>query len=114
MPITNDRQYPTKEHSAQGQRYFNDLSVTSADDLVIVCVSSIRPFSYFLAKPLKRQQKINLKMPSAKVVRCIICLHYLTNLSIRQSDLDFHCLLERLFKHFSRRQKQTTFIVIGL
>ena len=32
---------------------------------------------------------------------------------IRQSDLGLHCLLERLLKHFSRRQKQTTFVVIG-
>ena len=31
-----------------------------------------------------------------------------------QSDLGLHCLLERLLKHFSRRQKQTTFVVIGL
>ena len=25
-----------------------------------------------------------------------------------------HCLLESLLKHFSRQQKQTTFVVIGL
>ena len=32
-----------------------------------------------------------------------------------QSDPGLHCLLERLLKHFSRRQilKQTTFVVIG-
>ena len=30
------------------------------------------------------------------------------------SDLGQHCLLERLLKHFSRRQKQTTFVVIGV
>ena len=30
-----------------------------------------------------------------------------------QSDLNLHCLLERLLKHFSRRQKQTNFVVIG-
>ena len=30
-----------------------------------------------------------------------------------QFDLDQHCLLKRLLKHFSRRQKQTTFVVIG-
>ena len=29
------------------------------------------------------------------------------------SDLSLHCLLERLQKHFSRRQKQTNFVVIG-
>ena len=29
------------------------------------------------------------------------------------SDLSLHCLLERLLKHFSRRQKQTIFVVIG-
>ena len=33
---------------------------------------------------------------------------------IEQSDLGLHCLLERLLKHFSRRQKQTTFFVIGV
>ena len=31
-----------------------------------------------------------------------------------QSDLGLHCLLERLPKHFSRRHKQTTFVVIGV
>ena len=31
-----------------------------------------------------------------------------------QSDLGLHCLLERLLEHFSRRQKQTTFVVIGV
>ena len=31
-----------------------------------------------------------------------------------QPDLGLHCLLERLLKHFSRRQKQTTFVVIGV
>ena len=30
------------------------------------------------------------------------------------SDLGLHCLLVRLLKHFSRRQKQTTFVVIGV
>ena len=29
-----------------------------------------------------------------------------------QSDLGLHCLMERLLKNFSRRQKQTTFVVI--
>ena len=29
------------------------------------------------------------------------------------SDLGLHCLTKRLLKHFSRRQKQTTFVVIG-
>ena len=33
---------------------------------------------------------------------------------IGQSDLGLHCLLERLLKDFSRRQKQTTFVVIGV
>ena len=27
--------------------------------------------------------------------------------------LSLHCLLERLLKHFSRRQKQSNFVVIG-
>ena len=31
-----------------------------------------------------------------------------------QSDLGLQCLLERLLKHFSSRQKQTTFVVIGV
>ena len=31
-----------------------------------------------------------------------------------QSDLSLHCLLDGLLKHFSRRQKQTTFVVIGV
>ena len=31
-----------------------------------------------------------------------------------QTDLGLHCLLERLLKHFSRQQKQTTFVVIGV
>ena len=30
-----------------------------------------------------------------------------------QTALSLHCLLERLLKHFSRRQKQSNFIVIG-
>ena len=30
-----------------------------------------------------------------------------------QSDLSLLCLLERLLKHFSRRQKQTNIVVIG-
>ena len=30
------------------------------------------------------------------------------------NDLGLHCLLKRLLKHFSRRQKQTTFVVIGV
>ena len=30
-----------------------------------------------------------------------------------QSDLSLHCLLERLLKHFSRRQKQMNVVVIG-
>ena len=30
-----------------------------------------------------------------------------------QSDLGPHCLPKRLFKHFSRREKQTTFVAIG-
>ena len=31
-----------------------------------------------------------------------------------ESDLGLHCLLERLLNYFRRRQKQTTFVVIGL
>ena len=34
-------------------------------------------------------------------------------LLLEQSDLSLHCLLERLLKHFSRRQKLMNFIVIG-
>ena len=30
-----------------------------------------------------------------------------------QTDLSIHCLLQRLLKHFSRRKKQTNFVVIG-
>ena len=30
-----------------------------------------------------------------------------------QSDLGPHCLPSRLLKHFSRREKQTTFVAIG-
>ena len=32
----------------------------------------------------------------------------------QQSDLGLHCLFERLLKHFSRRQNQATFVVIGV
>ena len=28
-------------------------------------------------------------------------------------DLGLHCLLERLLKHFNRRQKHTIFVVLG-
>ena len=31
-----------------------------------------------------------------------------------QSDLGLHCMMERLLKQFSRRQKQRTFVVIGV
>ena len=31
----------------------------------------------------------------------------------QQSDLGPHCLPWRLLKHFSRREKQTTFVAIG-
>ena len=34
-------------------------------------------------------------------------------LILEQSDLSLHCLLERLLKYFSRRQKQSNFVVIG-
>ena len=30
-----------------------------------------------------------------------------------QSDIGLHCLSKRLLKYFNRRQKQTTFVVIG-
>ena len=30
-----------------------------------------------------------------------------------QSDLGLHCMQKRILNHFSRRQKQTTFVVIG-
>ena len=33
---------------------------------------------------------------------------------MEQSYLGLYCLLERLLKHFSRRQKQTTFAVTGV
>ena len=29
-------------------------------------------------------------------------------------DLGLHCLLERLLKHLSRRQKETTFVMVGV
>ena len=32
---------------------------------------------------------------------------------MEQSVLGPHCLLKRLLKHFNRREKQTTFVVIG-
>ena len=35
-------------------------------------------------------------------------------LLLEQFDLDIHCVSKRLRKHFSRRQKQTTFVVIDL
>ena len=67
-----------------------------------------------------------LKMSSAEVVCCKL-LPYITNklnieansvdpeqtAPIEQSDLGSHCLPQRLLKHFSRREKQTTFVVIG-
>ena len=31
-----------------------------------------------------------------------------------QTDLDLHCLSKEASKHFSRRQKQTTFVVIDV
>ena len=31
-----------------------------------------------------------------------------------QTALFLHCLMERLLKHYSIRQKQTTFVVIGV
>ena len=36
-----------------------------------------------------------------------------TQIRLLQSDLSLHCLFERLLKHFSRRQKQSNFVVIG-
>ena len=64
---------------------------------------------------------MHLKMSSAIVVCCKILLTYLTKLKIEtksvnpdQSDLGLHCLLERLLKHFSRREKQATIVVIGV
>ena len=36
-----------------------------------------------------------------------------TQILQEQSDLCLHCLTKILLKHFSRRQKQTTFVVIG-
>ena len=72
-----------------------------------------------------------LKTPAKNIFDNSVCfcrllhmfvLHYLTKLSIEknsvdpdQTDLDLHCLMERLLTHFSRRQKQTTyFAVIGV
>ena len=37
----------------------------------------------------------------------------LTQIRLQQSDLSLHCLLERLLQHFSRRKKQSNFVVIG-
>ena len=37
----------------------------------------------------------------------------LTQIRLLQSDLSLQRLLERLLKHFSRRQKQSNFVVIG-
>ena len=50
------------------------------------------------------------------------CLTFPTNLSIEANrvdpdqtapDLGPNCLSKRLLKHFSRREKQTTFVAIG-
>ena len=72
------------------------------------------------------RKKIHLKMPSAEVVCCQFLLTLFNKAKYRQtvwtqirlllyeqSDLSLNCLLERLLKHLSRRQKRTNFVVIG-
>ena len=68
---------------------------------------------------------MHLKMFSAEVVCCKKLCNITDKLSIEansmdpeqtapiQSNLGSHCLPYRLIKHFSRREKQTTFVVIG-
>ena len=53
---------------------------------------------------------MHLKMSSAEGV----CCKYLPNITDELSiDLGPHCLPQRLLNRFSRREKQTTFVVIG-
>ena len=66
---------------------------------------------------------MHLKMSSAEIVCCEKLPNITDELSIEaksmdpeqtaQSGLGLHCLPLRLFKHFSRREKQTTFVVTG-
>ena len=72
---------------------------------------------------MKYPRNIHLKIPSALVVCCKFLLTLFNKVKYRdkqcgprseQSDLGLHCLFERLIKHFSRRHKQTTFVVIGV
>ena len=70
---------------------------------------------------------MHLNMLSAEVVCCKLLPNITDKLSLEansvdpeqtapikeQSDLGPHCLPWRLLKHFSRREKQTTFVAIG-
>ena len=66
---------------------------------------------------------MHLKMSSAEVFCCQKLSNITDKLSIEAnrvdpeqiaSDLCPHCLPYRLFKHFIRREKQTTFVAIGV
>ena len=53
---------------------------------------------------------LRVKLPAKNAFETDICLsHHLQE----QSDLGLHCFTMRLLKHFSRWQKQTTFVVIS-
>ena len=75
---------------------------------------------------LKAPAKYHFKMMSSFVVCCIYLLSLLATASVEansikqtrqlileQLDLGPYCLTMRILKHLSRRQKQTTFVVIG-
>ena len=66
---------------------------------------------YHLREILKRQEKMHMKMSSAEVV----CYKLLPNITVelKQSVMGPRYLPKRLLKHFSRREKRTTFVVIG-
>ena len=65
-------------------------------------------------QPLKRQQNMNPKMPSALVIWCIYLLTLMANVSRgkqygprwlllqEQPGLSLHCLTKKFLKHFSR------------
>ena len=58
---------------------------------------------------------MHLKMSSAEVVCCKYLPHNTEAKCVdpEQSDLGPRCLPLRLLKHFSRREKQMTFVAIG-
>ena len=69
---------------------------------------------------LKAPAKNHFKMSSAFVVCCKYLLSLLATASVEansmyqeQSDLGPYCLTMSILKHLSRRQIQTTFVVIG-